>query len=213
MEYLTTKKEREQSLNYYYEHRNEILRNGKRQRRSRKIEKLLRRQAPLVEGFSYTTTYADAVIVDISCDDEVNCNDDKKRRLAYARANPKPSGIHPVIIYPVNTYRTISRRHPYVKITIIDEDEGTSKTLKEHRALMEALLGRKLKRNEVVHHINGNKIDNRLENLQLMSAEEHIKLHNMMRSEEIRKLREENHALREEIKKLQARISAGAGAL
>lgn len=209
MEYLTTKKEREQSLNYYYEHRTEILRNGKRQRRSRRIEKLLRRQAPLVEGFSYTTTYADTVIVDINCDDEVNCNDDKKRRLAYARANPKPPGIHPIIIYPVNTYRTTS--HGYINITIINEDEGTSKTVKEHRALMEALLGRKLKRNEVVHHINGNKIDNRLENLQLMSAEEHVKLHAMMRSEEIRKLREENRALREEIKKLQAKMSGDFG--
>lgn len=43
---------------------------------------------------------------------------------------------------------------------------------------MEQYLGRKLDRYEVVHHINGNKRDNRIENLQLMSLSEHTRLHN-----------------------------------
>ena len=37
--------------------------------------------------------------------------------------------------------------------------------------------GRYLKENEVVHHINENKLDNRPENLEVMTASEHIKLH------------------------------------
>lgn len=52
------------------------------------------------------------------------------------------------------------------------------KKIDEHRFIIEQFLGRKLKRNEVVHHINGNKNDNRIENLQLMSLSEHSKLHN-----------------------------------
>lgn len=37
----------------------------------------------------------------------------------------------------------------------------------EHRLVMEQAIGRKLNRGETVHHINGDRLDNRLENLQL----------------------------------------------
>lgn len=47
----------------------------------------------------------------------------------------------------------------------------------EHRYLMEQFLGRNLTKDEVVHHINHNRADNRLENLLLMTISEHCKLH------------------------------------
>lgn len=47
----------------------------------------------------------------------------------------------------------------------------------EHRWLVEQSLGRKLSPNEHVHHINGNGLDNRLENLAVLESRTHLSEH------------------------------------
>jgi hypothetical protein len=50
-----------------------------------------------------------------------------------------------------------------------------------HRIIMENHLGRLLNPEEVVHHINGDKLDNRIENLELLSVSKHVSLHGKLR--------------------------------
>jgi hypothetical protein len=54
---------------------------------------------------------------------------------------------------------------------------GENKDRSLHVVIMEQHIGRKLKKDEVVHHINEIKTDNRIENLQLMTNKEHSRLH------------------------------------
>lgn len=47
----------------------------------------------------------------------------------------------------------------------------------EHRLVMEQHLGRYLMQDEVIHHINGNKKDNRIKNLIVLTVSEHQSIH------------------------------------
>lgn len=63
---------------------------------------------------------------------------------------------------------------------------GNKKGMALHRLVMEEVIGRKLLREEIVHHIDGNRLNNAPENLTIMSNCEHARLHRLQEAEKRR---------------------------
>jgi hypothetical protein len=78
--------------------------------------------------------------------------------------------------YRWNGGKTLS--HGYIKVFLPSHPTADCKgyTL-QHRVVAEQMLGRLLCSNEVVHHLNGDRADNRPENLQVMLAGQHRAYH------------------------------------
>lgn len=64
------------------------------------------------------------------------------------------------------------RKDGYVAVKV-----GVRKYDLEHRLVMSEAIGRQLMPSEHVHHVNGDPADNRLSNLELLTAAEHVALH------------------------------------
>jgi len=69
-------------------------------------------------------------------------------------------------------------RDGYRKVLVGDHPfPRKSHYMSEHVKVMEAHIGRRITPSECVHHVNGNRLDNRLDNLRLMGKGEHSRMH------------------------------------
>lgn len=70
----------------------------------------------------------------------------------------------------------------YISIYCPDHPNASvRKTMYEHQLVMEAHIGRYLEKGEVVHHIDGDKSNNDISNLLLLSSSDHAKLHAILK--------------------------------
>lgn len=77
-----------------------------------------------------------------------------------------------------------TRSDGYVSIYFPDHPKSNKDGyIMEHDLVMECYIGRWLKEDEIVHHKNKKRNDNRIENLKLMTKSEHAKMHMLERKE------------------------------
>lgn len=111
-------------------------------------------------------------------DDKIKINTPNKLRISKFLNYSGIYKVHPIGNGTSNNFRTGRyKNRGYWMILVKDHPFATScGYILEHRYVMEKKIGRYLHPNEVVHHINGVKDDNRIENLELLdSNKEHMK--------------------------------------
>ena len=108
----------------------------------------------------------------------------KRRKGAFQKGHKFPREIYEIISEKNKGTRIKGQGHKifrpdgYVDIYFPTHPNHTKNGyVPEHRLVMEKHIGRYLTKDEVVHHINGIKDDNRIENLQLMTSSEHSRHH------------------------------------
>lgn len=86
------------------------------------------------------------------------------RKIHYEEHERERRGASKHILHPIGTISKDSLGYSIIKI---GTGKGSKDWVKEHRYVMEKYLGRPLQTFENVHHKNGLKQDNRIENLEL----------------------------------------------
>jgi len=130
---------------------------------------------------------------------------DRVRRYGLSVSNSKSEAVKASLKkrFPEGRYKEKSsnwkggRRlvNGYIKVYAPDHPDSTQGAIFEHRLVASQKLGRRLTKDEVVHHINGNKQDNRPDNLEVHTRGEHFHQH-YTDGENIKNIIDENARLK-----------------
>lgn len=104
-------------------------------------------------------------------------------------------------------FRYVAPDHPLFDMANMASIRGFGGYISEHRFVMATHLGRCLKPEEVVHHINGNKKDNGIENLELLPNKASHVPYNLLQNQ-VRELKEVNEKLAIENKELKEKLKS-----
>ena len=105
----------------------------------------------------------------------------RRCRSCQQRRNPPPRMLREA--HPGWTGGRRVTAQGYVQVRLAPDDplitmgDKRDARVLEHRIVMARHLGRPLRRDEQVHHVNGDKLDNRIGNLELLSSRDHTQAH------------------------------------
>lgn len=130
--------------------------------------------------------------------DHVKRKPERKRNLCPKCSCIKLYGYEHQTGYIIRNYRSYPRQY----WEILKPMAKKNTQIKEHRANIAIFLGRPLSDNEVVHHKNGNRKDNRVENLEVLN------IHNHCCGFNVQDVLDDNERLKQENKKLKELLNA-----
>lgn len=131
------------------------------------------------------------------CSRPKNCINELRRRLLLLKNPAKNLEIRKILRekqlgdrnnqwnggkIKVYSHASQNKTNHYVKIKMPTHPYSDSQGyIMQHRLIMEEYLGRYLLKEEIIHHINWDKSDNRIENLLITNASEHQQYHVRLR--------------------------------